>query len=285
MSTLTNVTFFNAQRSMMAANAGINQATQRLSSGLRINSSKDDAAGLAIAERMNSQIRGMGVAVRNANDGISLAQTAEGALRNTADTLQRMRELTVQARNATNNTGDRDALDQEFGQLAQEIQRVFQGTMFNGQAIVGADAGVQTFQIGAGTGGADAITITTLNMSTNSGITAVAGTNLAGSGRAVIDGSTNAATLATVINNIDTALNTVNMQRATFGAVQNRFDAVVQNLSSSTESQVAARGRIMDADFSRETANLARYQILQQASAAMLSQSNQSGGWILRLLA
>lgn len=285
MAGLTNISFYNAQRSMNVAQNGLSQATQRLSTGMRINSSKDDAAGLAIAERMNSQSRGMAVAVRNANDAISMAQTAEGAFGNATESLQRMRELAVQARNASNTGSDKDALDQEFGQLAQEVQRVFTGTQFNGKAVVGADAGAQVYQIGAGTSAADQLTITTKNMTSDTDITKVAGTTLTGTGRAVIDNSADATALATVIDDIDTAIATVSTERATYGAVQNRFDAVIKNLSTSMEASVSSRSRIMDADFATETANLAKYQILQQASASMLSQSNQGSGWVLKLLA
>ena len=285
MASLTNLSFYQAQRSLASSQSSLAQATQRLSTGLRVNSAKDDAAGLAIAERMNAQQRGMQVAVRNANDGISLAQTAEGAFVNAADSLQRMRELAVQARNATNSNSDKDALDAEFGQLASEVQRIFTGTTFNGKTIVGAQAGAQVFQIGAGTAAADSISITTTNMSTQSDITKVAGTDLAGAGRSVIDNTSTATTLGTVIDDIDKALDTVNAERATYGAIQNRFDSVVKNLGTSIEQSTAARSRIMDADFATETANLAKYQILQQASASMLAQSNQSSGLILQLLA
>ena len=143
----TNIISMNAQRSTSASQMSLATAMQRLSSGLRVNSAKDDAAGLAIAERMNAQVRGMNVAVRNANDGVSLAQTAEGALGKVADSLQRMRELAVQARNATNSDDDKDSLDKEFGELAKEVQRVLGGTTFNGQAVLGADAGAQTLSL------------------------------------------------------------------------------------------------------------------------------------------
>jgi flagellin len=285
MAGLTNISFYNAQRSMATAQAGLAQTTQRLSTGMRINSSKDDAAGLAIAERMSSQNRGMAVAVRNANDAISLSQTAEGAFGNVADALQRMRELAVQARNATNSDTDKDALDQEFGQLAQEVQRIFTGTTFNGKSVVGADAGAQVYQIGAGTAAADSITITTKNMTTDADITAVAGTDLAGAGRATIDNTADATAIGTVLDDIDAALASVNTERAGYGAIQNRFDSVIKNLSTSMEATTASRGRIMDTDFATETANLAKYQLLQQASASMLAQSNQQGSWILKLLA
>jgi flagellin len=247
---------------------------QRLSSGLRVNSAKDDAAGLAIAERMNAQVRGMNVAVRNANDGISLAQTAEGGLSKVGDALQRMRELAVQARNATNTTADKASLDKEYQQLSAEITRVLGGTTFNGQAILGADAGAKLFQVGANTTTNDEITITTTDFTANADITAVTGGNVTG----------DATALATVINNIDTAINTVNGERATYGAAQNRFDAVISNLQVSVENQSSARSRIMDADFAQETANLSRAQILQQAGNTMIAQANQLPQQVLALL-
>ncbi|NRF70212.1 flagellin FliC [Aquincola sp. S2] len=280
----TNIASLNAQRNMNASQSSLANAMQRLSSGLRVNSAKDDAAGLAIAERMNAQVRGMNVAIRNANDGISLAQTAEGALGKTADALQRMRELAVQASNATNSNDDKDSLDQEFGQLAQEVQRVLNGTTFNSKNILAADAGAQAFQIGANTTTNDSITVTTVDMTIDGTITAVAGTDNAGTGRAVIDNTANAAAINTVIDNIDTALDTINSQRAIFGATQSRFDAVISNLQISVENQSAARARIMDADFAAETAALSRAQILQQAGNAMIAQANQLPQQVLKLL-
>ncbi|NRF70213.1 flagellin FliC [Aquincola sp. S2] len=280
----TNIQSMNAQRNLTASQASLSTSMQRLSSGLRVNSAKDDAAGMAIAERMGAQVRGMNVAIRNANDGISLAQTSEGALGKVADSLQRMRELAVQASNASNSNDDKDSLDQEFGQLAQEIQRVLGGTTFNGKAILGADAGAQEFKIGANTTTNDAITVTTTNMTTDATLTVVAGTDNTGAGRAVIDNTANAAAINTVIDNIDTALDTVNSERATFGATQSRFDAVISNLQVSVENQSAARARIMDADFAAETANLSRAQILQQAGNAMIAQANQLPQGVLSLL-
>jgi flagellin len=280
----TNLLSLDAQRNTARSQNSLAMAMQRLSSGLRVNSAKDDAAGLAIASRMDAQVRGMNVATRNANDGISLAQTADGALSSVTDSLQRMRELAVQARNATNTSADRDSLDQEFGQLAQEIQRVLGGTAFNGKNILGTDAGTQTFQIGANTTSNDSIDITTVNMTTDSTITAVAGTDNTGAGRSVIDNTATPSTIATVINNIDTALTTVNSQRSVMGAAQNRFDAVVNNLQISVENQSAAKSRITDADFAAETANLSRAQILQQAGTAMIAQANQLPQQVLTLL-
>ena len=280
----TNLLSLDAQRNTAQTQNQLATAMQRLSSGLRINSAADDAAGLAISQRMQAQVNGMNVAIRNSNDGISLAQTAEGALGQVGNSLQRMRELAVQAANATNTDADKDSLDQEFGQLADEIQRVLGGTTFNGKAIIGADAGNQTFQVGANTTTNDTITVTTTNLTTDNTITAVAGTDNTGSGRAVIDHTATASGIQTVINNIDTALNTVNSTRATMGATQNRFDAVISNLQVSVENQSAAESRITDADFAAETANLSRAQILQQAGTAMIAQANQQPQQVLTLL-
>jgi flagellin len=282
----TNLASLNAQRNLTSSQGALATSLQRLSSGLRVNSSKDDAAGLAIADRMTSQIRGNNVAIRNANDAISLAQTAEGSMGKVTDALQRMRELAVQSRNATNDDADRDALDEEFGELAEEVQRVIRNTSFNGQFILAGDAGALDFQVGAGTDTIDRITLTTTDLSGDATITAVAGTDETAAGRAVID-STQSATLTnidTIIDNIDTALGTINTQRANMGAAQNRFESVISNLQVSVESQSAARSRIMDADFASETANLTRGQILQQAGTAMLAQANSLPNNVLSLL-
>jgi flagellin len=272
----TNIASLNAQRNASATQLSLSTSMQRLSSGMRVNSSKDDAAGLAIAERMQSQIRGMNVAVRNANDGISLSQTAEGALSKVGDSLQRMRELGVQARNATNTTTDLDSIGKEFSELGSEIQRVLAGTTFNGKAILGGDAGAQLFQIGANTTANDSVTVTTVNMTGDATITAVTG--------ASITSVDTEATLKLVIDNIDQAINTVSSNRATLGAAQNRFEAVISNLQVSVENQSSARSRIMDADYASETANLSRAQILQQAGTAMISQANQLPQQVLSLL-
>jgi flagellin len=269
----TNVASINAQRNLSVTGGQLQTAIQRLSSGLRVNSAKDDAAGLAIAERMNSQVRGMNAAIRNANDGISLAQTAEGALGKVGDMMQRMRELAVQSANATNGTGDRANLDAEFQQLAQEVTRTIGNTFFNGLAILGASAGSLTFQVGAGTTANDTLTATTTRLDNHASITAVTGSNV-----------TTVANSTTAINNIDTALTLINDQRATYGAMQNRFDAVIANLQVSVEAQAAARSRIMDTDFASETASLTRAQVLQQAGQAMLSQANQLPNGVLQLL-
>jgi flagellin len=280
----TNLISLNAQRNQGASQASLATSMQRLSSGLRVNSAKDDAAGLAISERMNAQVKGMNVAIRNSNDGISLAQTAEGSLSKTGDMLQRMRELAVQARNSTNNDSDKDSLDKEFGELAKEVQRTIGGTTFNGKNVIGSDAGTLTFQIGAGTTNFDSIDVTTTDLTSATEITDVAGTDVTGASRSVIDSTSDSSTLATVIDNIDTAIDKVNSERATLGATQSRFDAVISNLQVSSENQSAARSRIMDADFASETANLSRSQVLQQAGNAMIAQANQLPQQVLSLL-
>ena len=280
----TNIIALNAQRNLAGSQSALASSMQRLSSGLRVNSAKDDAAGMAIAERMTAQIRGMNVAARNANDGISLAQTAEGALGKVSDAFQRMRELAVQAANASNADSDKDSLDKEFGELAKEIQRVLGGTTFNGLAILGGDAGAQVFQIGANTTSNDTVNITTTNMTTDTDITAVAGNDNTGGTRVKIDKDASASDIRTVIDNIDTALDTVNSERATLGASQSRFDAVISNLQIAIESQSAAKSRIVDTDFAAETANLSRASILQQAGNAMVAQANQLPQQVLQLL-
>jgi len=280
----TNLLSLNAQRNVSNSQASLATSLQRLSSGLRVNSAKDDAAGLAISERLNAQVRGSNVAIRNANDGISLSQTAEGALAKVTDSLQRMRELAVQARNATNTNADKDSLDKEFGELSKEIQRVLGGTTFNGRAILSTDSGTQTFQVGANVTSNDRIDVITTNMTTSADITTVAGTDNTGAGRAVIDNTASGATIDTVIGNIDTAINTVSSERANLGAAQNRMDQVISNLQISVENQSAAKSRITDADFAQETANLSRASILQQAGNAMIAQANQIPSQVLSLL-
>ena len=267
----TNLVSLNAQRNLTTSQSSLATSMQRLSSGLRVNSAKDDAAGLAIAERMHTQVRGMNVAIRNANDAISLSQTAEGALGKVGDMLQRMRELAVQSANATNGTGDRANLDAEYQQLGTEVVRTLANTKFNGLAIRGADAGAQVFQVGANAG--DTVTMTTTQLDTAASITNATGGNV-----------TSAALASTALGNIDTALDAINGARATYGAVQNRFESVIANLQVAAENQAAARSRIMDADFAAETANLSRAQILQQAGNAMVAQANQLPQQVLQLL-
>ena len=305
----TNVVALNAQRNLSTSQSSLSMSMQRLSSGLRVNSARDDAAGLAIAERMSAQIKGMNVAVRNANDGISLAQTAEGALGKIGDNLQRMRELAVQSRNATNSDGDRANLQKEFKQLQAEIDRTVKGTKFNGTALFASGAATTlSFQVGAGTDATDRIDIDgavlgggtagTATVVDSTAATATAdllatvtsnwdGTNGIAIGGAASGVATNIATTSQIddaINVIDKALDTINDQRASFGASQNRFEAVISNLQTNIENQTASRGRIVDADFATETANLSRAQILQQAGTAMVAQANQLPQQVLSLL-
>ncbi len=273
----TNVLSLTAQRNAGASQGALRTSIERLSSGLRINSAKDDAAGLGIGVRMDAQGRGMDVAIRNANDGISLAQTAEGALGKVSDMLQRMRELAVQSANSSNTSVDRTSLDNEFQQLSAEITRTMSATKFNGTAIIGSGAGSQTFQVGANNSTTDQLSITTTDMTASSTITTVTAST------SVISGTTGGSAM-TAITNIDNALTTINSERTKYGAMQNRFDAVIGNLQIGSENQKAAQSRIMDADFAQETARLTRAQILQQASTAMLAQANASPQSVLSLL-
>lgn len=260
----TNVMSLTAQRNLNSSQSALATTMQRLSSGLRVNSARDDAAGLAIAERMNTQVRGMNVAMRNANDGISLAGTAEGGLQEVSNMMQRMRELAVQSANGTNSASDRANLDAEYQALDAEITRISEVTAFNGNAILGADAGTFTFQVGANSG-------ETLDIATTA-IAAVGGD---------ITDATNA---ATAMDAIDVAIDLVTTQRASYGAVQSRFDSAINNLQVGMENQAAARGRIMDADFAVETAAMTRSQILQQAGNAMVAQANAAPQSVLQLL-
>ncbi len=280
----TNIVSLNAQRSLDSSQNSLKTSMARLSSGLRVNSAKDDAAGLAIAERMNAQVRGMNVAIRNANDGISYAQVAEGALSKIGDALQRMRELAIQARNATNTEKDQDSLQNEFKELQNEISRVLGGTTFNGQTIF-TQTGTLEFQVGAGTTTNDRVTVTLGSTALNAD---PAITDVTTSTAIIGDTSSTTPVAGTaidaVIADIDTALDAINSQRSIWGATQNRFEAVIANLQVSVENQAAARGRIMDADFAAETANLSRAQILQQAGTAMVAQANQLPQQVLKLL-
>ena len=280
----TNLVSLNAQRSLAASQGQLSTSMQRLSSGLRVNSAKDDAAGLAIAERMNTQVRGMNVAMRNANDAISLSQVGEGALGKVSDIFQRMRELAVQAANGTNNAEDRVSLDREYLQMAQEATRTLGGTQFNGVNIL-ASTGTNTFQIGANSSSLiDRLTFDNFNWAGSTTITAVVGTAVITGASTAPTAITDTAGAQTAITAIDSAISAVNSQRATFGAAQNRFENVISNLMVASENQSAARSRIMDADYAAETANLSRAQILQQAGNAMVAQANQLPQQVLSLL-
>jgi flagellin len=268
----TNINSLNTQRNLGASQSSLATSMQRLSSGLRINSAKDDASGLSIATKMDSQIRGMNVAIRNSNDAISFAQTADGGLSKVNDALQRMRELAVQG---ANGTTDNSSLKPEFDQLQAEVTRITGNTNFNGSNTLGtaASAGI-TFQVGANA--ADTVKVTGTDLTGTAAKTAIA------TGTAVNLTATTDASAA--IATIDAAISEVNGVRATMGAIQNRFESIVSNLQVSAENQSAAKSRIMDTDFAAETANLSRSQILQQAGTAMLAQANSSPNGVLALL-
>ena len=265
----TTIVSLNAQRNMTTSQSALATSMQRLSSGLRVNSAKDDAAGLAIAERMSAQVRGSNVAMRNANDAISMFQTAEGAMGKIGDSLQRIRELAVQAANGSLSNADRTNLNAESTQLVAEIGRVASNAKFNGVNLLNGTLTTANFQVGANA--TDVITTTT-----SFDMTALAAYTAANI-------STQAGATA-VLTATDTDLNTLNSARADAGALQSRFEAVVGQLQVYAENTSAARGRIMDADFAQETAALSRAQILQQAGSAMVAQANQLPNQVMALL-
>ena len=260
----SNIASLNAQRNLESSQGSLNQSLQRLSSGLRINSAKDDAAGLFIAEQLTRDIRGTNQAVRNASDGISLGQTAEGALGEIGNNLQRIRELAVQSANAT--TGNRTGIQAEVDQLTQEISRIIQTTEFAGNGLLSAVSSL-TFQVGASGAASNQLAISTVSL------TGIAGYAAGLTATSTVDVSTAGAASA-ALSDLSTALDTVNQSRATYGALQNRFEAVISNLQNYAENLTAARSRIQDADFAAETANLTRSQILQQAGVSILAQAN-----------
>jgi flagellin len=272
----TNISSINSQRQLNKTNLDLSTSMERLSSGLRVNSAKDDAAGLAISNRMTSQIRGMTVATRNANDGISMAQTAEAAMGTLTETMQRMRDLAVQSANdAGVSTEDRDKLQEEFKQLNDELTRIITNTEFNGKKIInGSLAGGLAVQVGANTSADNQILISIDNLSVTVGSVTTAS----------IGGLAGASGALSAINQLDAAIKSIDTSRAKLGAIQNRFTTTITNLQSSIENQSAARSRITDTDFAMETANLSRNQILQQAGTAMLAQANQSGQAVMKLL-
>ncbi|RON11417.1 flagellin [Pseudomonas brassicacearum] len=276
----TNVASLSVQKNLNNAANALQQSMTRLSSGLKINSAKDDAAGLQIATRMSSQIRGQTVAIKNANDGISMAQTAEGALQETTNILQRMRELAVQARNGTNGTADQTATNAEFTQMSDELTRISQATNLNGKNLLDGSAGSMTLQVGSNTGTANQITLTlsskfdAASLSVGSGTTVLTGATSAAAGSA-IDGA---------ITAIDAALATVGAVRANLGAAQNRLTSTISNLQNVNENATAALGRVQDTDFAAETAQLTKQQTLQQASTSVLAQANQLPSAVLKLL-
>jgi flagellin len=272
----TNTASLNAQRNLASSTNALATSLQRLSSGLRVNSAKDDAAGLAVAESLNSIVRGNDVAIRNANDGISVGQTAEGALGQITNNLQRIREIAVQASNGAINDTQRGNLQSEVDQLTQEISRIVSTTNFNGQTLLSGGATL-TFQVGASGAANNQVSVSTSNLTAIAGFAA----NLTATGTVTVNTS-GAASAA--LSALDNAISSVTQARSNFGAVQNRFEAVIANLSNYNENLTAARSRIMDADFAHETATLTRNQILQQAGTAILAQANSVPQAALSLL-
>lgn len=278
----TNVSSLNSQRFLSKSSMSLQTSMERLSSGLRVNSAKDDAAGLAISDKMTSQIRGMTVAVRNANDGISMAQTAEAGMGNITDTLQRMRDLAVQSANfGGTSVDDRKKMQTEFAQLGSEVKRIIQNTEFNGKKILNGSLANVNFQVGANVSTNNQISIQVSALLGTSGISQVIAMAASGDGGI---GSVTSARVRSVVSAIDGAIKKVDKFRSTLGAIQSRFSTTIANLQSSIENQSAARSRIIDADFAVETSNLSRTQILQQAGTAMLAQANQSSQNVLSLL-
>ena len=275
----TNIASLTVQNNLNKASSATSTSMTRLSSGLKINSAKDDAAGLQIATRLTTQIKGLTVATKNANDATSIAQTAEGALQETTSILQRMRELAVQSRNDSNSTSDRTALQSEFSQMSDELTRISTSTTFGtGMKLLDGSASGLQFQVGAMTGSDQHIDLgISLNASASGlGVASVA----------ITGGSTSAAHTAidSAISAIDAALNTVNTTRADLGAKQNRLESTISNISNIIENATASRSTIQDVDFAAETAELTKQQTLQQASTAILSQANQIPSAVLKLL-
>ena len=266
----TNISALRAANASTSAQNMLSTAMERLSTGQRINSAKDDAAGLAISASMTAQIRGMNQGIRNANDGISLAQTAEGALDEVGNMLQRMRELTVQGANGTYASGDTTNISSEKNALAAQIASVLTNTKFNGTALFDGSSASVKIQAGANTN--DAVTLSLAKLTDDAAVTGVVN----------VTGTTEAT--STTLDKYDTAIAKISSYRAGLGAAQNRLESAVNNLTSNSTNLSDARSRIEDADFSTETTALAKAQILSQASTAMLAQANQSQQGVLKLL-
>jgi len=268
----TNISAMRASNASTLANKELGVAMERLSTGKRINSAKDDAAGLAIATTMTAQVRGMSQGIRNANDGISMAQTAEGALNEVTNMMQRIRELAVQATSGTYDSGDKTNLQAEVTQLSSEITNILSNTEFNGVKLFDGTAGTSgTVTIQAGANASDTVDLTFGNLAADAAITGVTAIDLSSADN-------------TVLATVDTGLDKISTTRATLGAAQSRLESSVANLTSNITNLSDARSRIEDADYSAETTALAKAQILSQASTAMLAQANQSQQNVLSLL-
>lgn len=268
----TNISSLNAQRQMFTSTSGLNTAFERLSSGFRINSAKDDAAGLQISDRMTTQIMGLNQAVRNANDGISLSQVAEGAMTEITNSLQRIRVLSLQSQNGINSDADRLALNKEVTALVDEISRIAQTTQFAGVDILQGGFS-SAFLVGANAGQSISV-----NLSRTDGYGAQ---GLFNNSAVSVDSVANA---EAALDIVDGAMSAINAKRADLGAIQNRFESTIKNLSNVSENVQAARSRIRDTDFAVETSELTRWQIIQQASSTILAQANQRPQAALQLL-
>ncbi|PPE57856.1 flagellin FliC [Pectobacterium brasiliense] len=290
----TNIMSLVTQNNLNKSQSSLGTAIERLSSGLRINSAKDDAAGQAIANRMTAQVKGLTQAARNANDGISLTQTAEGNLNEINNNLQRVRELAVQAASDTNGSTDRTSIYTEMKQRLDEIDRVAKSASFNGTNLLdGTASGGINIQVGANTGANEVITIDSgalVNASTTSGLSsgvstavdAISGGTGAASGTGAIGGSGGLA--QQIVNAVDTALKAVDTARSNLGAIQNRFESTITNVNNTINNLSNARGRIQDADYAVEVSNMTKANILQQAGTSVLSQANQVPQTVLSLL-
>ena len=269
----TNVAALNAYRNLSGTQGSLGSSLEKLSSGFRINRAADDAAGLAISEGMRSQIGGMKQAVRNAQDGISLVQTAEGALQEVHSILQRMRDLSVQGANDTNNTAARSNIATEMSQLSEELGRIAESTEFNGTKLLDGSATALNFQVGAAGNTTSAITVdlTQANVSTIASTVSLLTVDTHGNAQDAISA-------------IDTEISNVSTARAELGAYQNRFDHTIKNLNVAVENLSASESRIRDTDMAQEMMNFTRSQILSQAGTAMLAQANQVPQGVLRLL-
>ena len=272
----TNTAALNAQRNLFSSSSELNKSYERLSSGFRINSAADDAAGMQIAERITSQVQGLSQSVRNANDAISLSQTAEGALNETTTALQRIRQLAIQAQNGINSSADRSALQKEVKALILEISRIATDTKFNGTKILTGGFSAK-FMVGANAGQSISVNLSKKNISGMDGFSAT-GLKL---NDQKVDTADNASAM---IGKVDSALSSILQMRGGLGALENRFQSTIRNLSNVNENLQAARSRVQDTDFAVETSNLTRNQIIQQASLSILAQANQSPQTALLLL-
>ena len=272
----TNVSSLNAQRQLFDVNDRLNTSFERLSSGFRINSAADDAARLQISDRLTSQVQGLNQAVRNANDAISLSQTAEGALAEVTTSLQRIRQLAVQSQNGINSSADRNALQKEVSALRTEISRIATTTQFGNVNILDGSFSA-SFLVGANAGQTISVNLSSGNLGSISGFSAT-GLNITSNDVSTATGA------SALLSDVDAAISGIGGVRADLGALQNRFQATIRNLSNISENLSAARSQIRDTDFATETAELTRNQIIQQASVSVLSQANQRPQTALSLL-